>query len=103
MEEAIAIFKKVLLRCREKHIKLARYKLEFGREVDFAGNHIGGPEGYCPTTAKIKEIINLPHLSNLTELRSFLGCWNQLKMYIPDYQHSVENMQKMLKKDVPFI
>ena len=24
-------------------------------------------------------------------------------MYIPDSQHSVENMQKLLKKDVPFI
>ena len=85
MEEAKKIFKKVLLRCREKQIKLARHKLEFGLEVDFAGTHIGGPEGYHPT-AKINGIINLPHPSNFIELRSFLGCWNQLRMYKPDYQ-----------------
>ena len=76
MEEAIAIFKKVLLWSKENHIKLARHKLEIGREVDFAGTHIDGPEGCRPTTAKINWIINLPHPSNLTELRSFLGCWN---------------------------
>ena len=103
MEDAIATFRKILVHCREKHIKLARHKLEFGREVDFAGTYIGGPKGFCPTTAKIEGIINMPHPTNLTELRSFLGAWNQLRMYIPDYQHSVKNMQKLLRKDVPFI
>ena len=53
MEECIATFKKILIHCRNKGIKLARHKLEFGREVDFAGTHIGGPEGFRPTTAKI--------------------------------------------------
>ena len=42
IEKAISIFRKVLLRCREKNSKLARHKLEFGREVDFAGTHISG-------------------------------------------------------------
>ena len=41
MEEVIATFKKILVHCREKGIKLARHKLEFGREVDFAGTHTG--------------------------------------------------------------
>ena len=45
MEETIARFRKVLIHCRERNIKLARRKLEFGTEVDFAGTHIGGPEG----------------------------------------------------------
>ena len=103
MEEAIPIFRKVLLRCREKSIKLARHKLEFRKEVDFTGIHIGGPEGYRPTTAKINGILEIPHPSNLKVLRSFLGCCNQLRIYIPDYKQSVENMQKLLKKDVPFI
>ena len=43
MEEALSILRKVLLRCREKNIKLARHKLEFGAEVDFVGTHIGRP------------------------------------------------------------
>ena len=103
MEEALSIFRKVLLRCREKNIKLARFTLEFCTEVDVPGTHIGGPEGYRPTTAKINSILELPPPTNLTELRLFLGCWNQLRHYVPDYQHSVDNMQKLLRKEVPFI
>ena len=45
----------------------------------------------------------MPRPTNLNELRSFLGAWNQLRMYIQDYHHTVENMQKLLMKDVPFI
>ena len=76
MEDVLQILRKVLTRCREKNIKLARHKLEFGKEIDFAGTHLGGPDGYRPTTAKIEGIINMPAPNNLTELRSFLGCWN---------------------------
>ena len=60
-------------------------------------------EGYRPTTAKINGIINLPAPTNLTELQSFLGCWNQLRHFIPDYTHSVSQMQSLLKTENPFI
>ena len=72
-EEAIKIFRTVLERCREKNIKLARHKLEAGPEVDFAGIHIGGPQGFRPTQAKIDALIKLSPPTNLTELRSFIG------------------------------
>ena len=101
MLEALDILRKVLTRCRLKNIKLARHKLEFGTQINFAGTHLGGPDGYRPTTAKIESIINMPAPTNLTELRSFLGCWNQLRHYIPDYNHSVSQMQTLLKKDTP--
>merc|ERR1711895_144484 len=103
MEDVLTTLRKVLTRCREKNIKLARQKLEFGKEIDFAGTHIGGPEGYRPTTAKINGIIDLPAPTNITELCSFLGCWNQLRLYIPDYQHSVSQMQQLLRKDTPYV
>ena len=103
MEEVLSTLRKVLIRCREKNIKLARHKLEFGKEIDFTGTHIGGPDGYRPTMAKINGIIDLPAPTNIIELRLFLGCWNQLRHYIPDYQHSVDMMQKLLRKDVPYI
>ena len=45
----------------------------------------------------------MSHPTNITELRSFLGAWNQLRMYLPDYAHTVEDMHKLLKKDVPFL
>ena len=43
-EEAIRIFRQVLICSHDKKIKRARYKLEGGTKVDFAGAHIGGPE-----------------------------------------------------------
>ena len=45
----------------------------------------------------------MPAPTNLTELRSFLDCWNQLRHYIPDYTHSMSQMQSLLKKDTPYI
>ena len=93
IEEAISIFRKVL-RCREKNSKLARHKLEFGREVDFTGTHISIPEGYHPTTAKINGILELPPPSNLTELWSFLGCWNQ-----PRHTSQIINIVRTTCKD----
>merc|ERR1711867_220020 len=101
--EALDILRQVLTRCRLKNIKLARHKIEFGTEIEYAGVHLGGPEGYRPTTAKIEGIINTPAPTNLTELRSFLGCWNQLRAYIPDYNHSVSHMQTLLKKETPYV
>ena len=103
MEEVLQILRKVLTRYREKNIKLARHKLDFGKDIDFAGTHLGGPEGYRPTTAKINGIIDSPAPTNVTELCSFLGCWNQLHHYIPDYQHSVGQMQLLLRKDTPYV
>merc|ERR1711873_342282 len=70
IEECLATLKQILLRCREWGIKLARHKLEFGREVDFAGTHIGGKDGFRPTTAKIEGIINM---SDPTSIDTFLG------------------------------
>ena len=103
MLEALDILRQVLTRARMKNIKLARHKIEFGTQIEFAGVHLGGPDGYRPTTAKIEGIINTPAPTNLTELRSFLGCWNQLRHYIPDYNHSVSQMQTLLKKDTPYV
>ena len=78
MEEAKQIFRKVSLRFSKKNIKLTRHKLKFGKEVDFAGTHIGELEGYYPTTAKINSIVELTPPSNLNELWSFLEFWHHL-------------------------
>ena len=71
--------------------------------MDFAGVHLGGSEGFKPTQVKIDAILNLQPPSTLTELRLFLGCWNQMRDYLPDFAHSTTNMTKLLKKDVPYI
>ena len=102
-DEAAETFRQILQRCREKNIKLARYKLQAGSELDFAGVHLGGPEGFKPTQSKIDAILRLPPPSNVAELRSFLGAWNQMRDYLPDLSHSTANMTKLLRKDTPFI
>ena len=52
---------------------------------------------------KIDAIINLEPPQNLTELRSFIGCVNQMRNFMPDFSHSMSNLQKLLKKGVPYI
>ena len=66
MLRALDILRQVLTRARMKNIKLARHKIEFGTQIEFAGVHPGGPDGYRPTTAKIEGIINTPAPTNLT-------------------------------------
>ena len=53
MEEVLSTLRKVLTRCREKNIKLARHKLEFGKEIDFAGTPFGGPKATIPLKLKL--------------------------------------------------
>ena len=45
----------------------------------------------------------MSHPTNVTELRSFLGAYNQLRMYLHEFAHTVEDMHKLLKKDTPFV
>ena len=102
-DDAIDSFREVLVRCRAKKIYLARHKLDTREEVNFSGTHIGGPMGYRPTQGKIDPIIKLKPPQNITELCSFIGCVNQLRNYMPDFQHSMSNLQKLLRKGVPYI
>ena len=69
----------------------------------FAGTHIGGPHRYHPTEAKIDATINLPAQAYVTELRSFIRCWNLMRSYLPDCKHSLDNIRKLFKKYTPYI
>ena len=89
--------------CQENNIKLFCHKLEASPKVDFNWNHIWGPQGYCPTEVRIDDIINLPAPVHITELRLFIGFWNQMRNYLPDFNHSLDNIRKLLKKDTPYI
>ena len=71
-QEAIKTFREVLQRCRDYGIMLARFKLQVGQEVTFAGADIKKGD-YSPTMDKIQAIQNLPAPTNVKELRSFLG------------------------------
>ena len=69
----------------------------------FAGTHIGGPHRYHPTEAKIDATINLPAPAYVTELRSFIRCWNLMRSYFLDCNHSLDNIRKLVKKYTPYI
>ena len=86
-DEVLKKFELLLQRCRKYNIKISRQKVQYGEQVVFAGVTIGGKEGFRLTTAKVEGIINMSHPTNLTELRSFLGAYNQLQMYLPNFAH----------------
>ena len=103
IDQAVERFRHVLQRPRDNGIKFAKHKLEIGETVTFAGLNIGGKDSYKPVQAKLDTILNMEAPKNLTELRSFLGCINQLKNFIPDLVQNIIKMRQLLKKDIPWL
>ena len=50
-------------------------------EVDFAGFHLSG-DGYSIDTSIVTAISRFPQLANRTDLRSFVGLVNQLRVIL---------------------
>ena len=102
-EQAVDRFRKVLQRARENGIKLACHKVQLGPSVPFSGLHISGSQGYKPIQGKLDAILGLEPPKTLTELRSFMGCINQLKNFIPDLAQNIVQMRQLLKKDTSYM
>lgn len=91
-------FKTVLEACRRNSLTLSRPKLQWGREVEFAG-HVISAEGIKADPRKIEALAKFPAPTNVPTLRSFLGLANQLGFFIPDLAHMTTNMRQLLKKE----
>ena len=94
--------KQLFQRARDRGVTFARRKLQFGKEVKFAGLTIS--KGTCKPQAKKMTLIQaFPRPTNLTELRRFHGLLQTFRNFIPDLQHMIKSTQNLLKKDVPWI
>ena len=59
-------------------------------------------EGRKPTEDRIGVIMRWEVCNNLSDVRSFLGVTGVLRSYIPNYGIRAHELQKLLRKEVPF-
>ena len=92
----------LLQRARDRGVAFAKRKLQFGKQVDFAGLTIS--KGTCtPMKKQTMAITAFPCPINVSELRKFHALLQCLRKFIPDLQHMMNSSQELLKKDVPWI
>ena len=90
--------RKLFQRARDRGVTFARRKLQFGKEVNFAGLTIS--KGSCkPQAKKMTSIKAFPRPANLTELRRFHGLLQTFRKFLPDLQQMIKSSQNLLKKD----
>ncbi len=102
-EEHIEYVIKILEKLREANlmIKLRKCKF-FEAEISFLG-HIVGRHELKSDSEKIKKIKKLLTLIDLISLRSALGLFSYYRRFIKNFSKIAKLMNKLLKKESPFI
>ena len=102
-DEHDANLRRFLERCREIGIKLNRSKFQTGlNSIDFLGHRIT-QSGLEADPEKVRAITEMPVPTNVSELRRFLGMTNYLAKFAPMMSDTLQPLQNLLQKDVPFI
>jgi hypothetical protein len=102
-EEHLEHLQDVFNRLRDAGLKLGPDKCHFcKRELGFLG-HVISAEGIAPDPAKVDKVQNFPVPTNLTELRGFIGLASYYRRFIQDFAQIAAPMNKLLKKDTPYI
>jgi hypothetical protein len=102
-EEHLEHLKEVFKRLQNAGLKLGKDKCCFGKQqLAFLG-HIISEKGILPDPSKIDKVQNYPAPTNLTELRGFIGLASYYRRFILNFSRIVEPLNKLLKKDTPFI
>ena len=101
-EEHQQHLRQVLERLREHKLYAKRSKCEFGKgSVTFLG-HVLSADGIHTEPNKIRAIESWPALTNVEELRSFLGLASYYRRFIAGHARITVPLSRLLKKDVPF-
>ncbi len=102
-EEHIEHVTKVLEKLREANLMIKLRKCKFFKaEISFLG-HIIGRYRLKSDLKKIEKIKKLPILTDLTSLQSALGLFLYYRRFIKNFSKIAKPMNKLLKKEIPFI
>ena len=87
----------VVQRCKDLHVMLSRSKFQVDTSLKFAGCVVSA-SGITPDPDRISALANFPTPSDQTSVRSFLGLYNQLSFFIPDYRHHTVSLRQLTGK-----
>jgi hypothetical protein len=95
--------RQVFTRFREASLQLQPDKCEFSkREVKYLGFVITG-KGLKPDRQLVEKVLDFPVPKTVKEVKSFCGLSSYYRRFIPNYSKISTPLNKLLRKDVPFI
>ena len=101
-EEHDRNLEKFLQRCREVGIRLNKTKFQTGlNSVDFMGHQVT-PTGMKPDPEKVRAILDMEAPEDVAGVRRFIGTVNYLARFLPHLSQTLQPLQNLLQKDVPF-
>jgi hypothetical protein len=94
--------REVFNRLRSSNLRLKPRKYELIRDkVPFLG-HVVSAQGIEPDPAKTERIKNYPALTDVTEVRRFLGLASYYRRFVPKFASIAAPIHVLTKKNVPF-
>lgn len=101
--EHIKTLKLVLTKMQSVGLKVNKKKCQFFQEkISYLGFDID-KFGLSENKDRIKNVLNAPRPTNVSELRSFIGMINHHSKFIPKYAEIMNPLYKLLQKGTEFI
>jgi hypothetical protein len=100
--DCLANLDKVLTRCAEVDLVLNWEKCHFMVKQGIVLGHVISERGIEVDKAKVEMVEQLPPLTNVKSLRSFLGHAGFYKRFIKDFSKITKPLTHLLQKDVDF-
>jgi hypothetical protein len=89
IEELYELFEALICCCKQAGIQVKASKTKFGVERVTFHNHTITCEGTQPKDSNLCPIGNMVSLSDVSQVRAFLGCCQQMSQCIKDYDTTV--------------
>jgi hypothetical protein len=100
--DCLANLDKVLTRCADVDLVLNWEKCHFMVKQGIVLGHVISERGIEVDKAKVETVEQLPHLTDVKSLRSFLGRAEFYRRFIKDFSKITRPLTHLLQKDVAF-
>jgi hypothetical protein len=98
LEELYELFEALICRCKRAGIQVEASKTKFGVEKVTFHNYTITREGTQPKDANLCPIRNMTSLTDVSQVRAFLGCCQQISQYIKGYGITAAPLHGLTKK-----
>jgi hypothetical protein len=98
LEELYELFEALICCCKRAGIQVKASKTKFGMDRITFHNYTISCEGTRPKDANLCPIRNMSSLSDVSQVRAFLGCCQQMSQYIKEYGIMAAPLHGLTKK-----